>query len=402
MKILIILPRFPYPLEKGDKLRAYHQIRVLSSHNDIYLFALSHTKVRQEDLVQMEKYCKRICVARISGISAFAHVVKNFFLCRSLQIGCWESRAAKRKYAAFESETQPDIVYAQMVRTMIYPAHSKLPKVLDFQDALSMNTERKMLVSRGFNYFLLHFEFKMLRSAEFTACNIFDATTIISETDRDAIPRSKDKEVEVVANGVDFDYFRPIEVEKEYDVVFCGNMQYKPNVDAVIYLVNDIMPVVWKTNPDSKVLIAGATPTASIRALANDRVEVTGTVDDIRKCYAQSKIFVAPMRLGSGLQNKLLEAMSMRVPCVTTSIANSALGAENGRNILIGDNVEELSRAILSLMKNDELRVSVTDSAERFVHDNFAWDKAVEPLERILHSIVEKHVENGKQSVEDK
>lgn len=401
MKILVILPRFPFPLEKGDKLRAYHQIKALSANNDVYLFALSHNRVGDSAIDELRKYCREICVARISKFFGFFRVVRNFFGIRSLQIGYWDSRKAQRLCREFEDRVQPDVIYAQMVRTMKYAAHSRRPKVLDFQDALSMNQERRMMKYRGLRYFFLHYEFKMLRSAEFNACSIFDRFTVISETDREAIPQHRNTEIDIVRNGVDFDYFSPMQVEKRCEVVFCGNMQYKPNIDAARFLVNEIMPVVWRSHPEARVVIAGATPTAAVRSLASDRVRVTGSVDDIRPYYAQSKIFIAPMRIGSGLQNKLLEAMSMRIPCITTPLANSSLNATDGVQVLLGSDATRLAEAVVRILDDETLATTLSDNAFDFVHSNFSWSVAGAGLEAILHRAIEIHNADEKVELED-
>lgn len=391
MKILVILPRFPYPLEKGDKLRAYHQIKTLAADNEIYLFALSHSKVSDANIAELKKYCRKICIVRLSKLCGAVRMVRNLFTMRSLQIGFWDSRKAKRQCREFESAVQPDVIYAQMVRTMDYAANSKRPKVLDFQDALSMNVGRRMMNSKGLRYFLYHFEFKMLRSAEYEACSLFDRTTIISEIDRDAIPQQRDNVIDIVRNGVDFEYFHPLELKKKYDIVFCGNMQYQPNIDAAQYLVDEIMPLVWQSHPEATVVLAGATPTATVRQLASHRVTVTGSVDDIRPFYAHSKVFIAPMRIGSGLQNKLLEAMSMEVPCITTPLANDSLGASDGQHLLLGSDASQLAAAILRLLDNQAEAKTLSDNASLFVHNNFSWKAAGNELYRVLQQATEKH-----------
>ncbi len=390
MKILVILPRFPYPLEKGDKLRAFHQIRTLSANNEIYLFALSHSKVDNNSLAVMQKYCKEICIAKLSRIGGAFRVLRSFFRIRSLQIAYWDSRKARKQLQQFETKVNPDVIYSQMIRTIKYAARSQRPKVMDFQDALSMNFERRMMNHKGLRYFFLHYEFKMLRSAEFNACSIFDRLTVISETDRQAIPQHKDTLIDIVRNGVDFQYFHPLELPKKYEIVFCGNMQYRPNIDAARHLVGDIMPIVWRTHPHAHVVIAGATPKAAVRQLASNRVTVTGSVDDIRPSYAQSKVFVAPMRIGSGLQNKLLEAMAMHIPCVTTPLANDALQASDGSQILLGRNPAQLAAAIIQLLDNENLRQTIADNAQQFVHLHFSWEATGRQLETLLHKAIEQ------------
>lgn len=401
MKILVILPRFPYPLEKGDKLRAYHQIRTLSTNNEVYLFALSHDRVEDMSIKEMRRFCKDICVVRLSKFKGALRAVRNLFGVRSLQIGYWDSSKARKQLRHFEAKVNPDVIYTQMIRTIKYAAHSQRPKVMDFQDALSMNYERRMLNYKGLRYFVLHYEFKMMRSAEYNACGIFDGLTIISETDSHAIPQHKETEIAIIRNGVDFDYFHQMDMEKRYEVVFCGNMQYKPNIDASRFLVGEVMPIVWRTHPNARVVLAGATPKASVRQLASDRVKVTGSVIDIRPFYAQSKVFVAPMRIGSGLQNKLLEAMSMGIPCVTTPLANDSLGATDGSEVLLGRDAGQLATAIIRMLDNEALRQSIAEQAQKFVHTHFSWEATGQQLEAVLHNAIENHSRHNETALED-
>lgn len=394
MKILVALPRFPYPLEKGDKLRAYNQIKELSKNNEIYLFCVSHTKVLPEHVEQLRPYCQDICCVSSPKLVNYKNIVRNYLHTKSLQIGYWDSRKARKAVKEFVRKVQPDVIYSQMVRTMPWISRLPYPKVMDYQDALSMNTERRMDQTRGLWHYILHFEFKMLRSTEYNAFKIFDALTIISEPDSDAIPRPKNGEIHIIPNGVDFDFFdrtkipSPAGAAPKWDIVFCGNMGYEPNVHAAQYLVKEVMPLVWKEVPGTTVLLAGANPKHGISNLASDKVSVSGYVADIRECYAASSIFVAPMLTGSGLQNKLLEAMAMQLPCVTTSIANDSLGARDGSEVLIGDNAEAFAAHIVSLLRDADKRASLAQSGRQYALDHFSWETSCQQLEAVLKSVV--------------
>lgn len=403
MRILVVLPRFPWPLEKGDKLRAYHQIVELSKRHEIYLFAVSHCRVEPEHVKALEPFCREIRVVHLNRIVCGLNVLRSWVSSKSLQMGYWNTKSSKRACKAFAREVQPDVIYSQMVRTMPLVARLPYPKVMDFQDALSMNTERRMEQSKGFWHYVLHYEFKMLRSSEYKAFSIFDALTIISEVDSEAIPHKKNGEIHIVPNGVDFEYFRVSEFLSDqvseslshsatqslshFSLVFCGNMAYAPNVDAARYLVNDVMPLVWQRHPETTLLLAGADPKPSVRLLASKHVTVSGRLADIREAYASSTVFVAPMRLGSGLQNKLLEAMSMRLPCVTTSLAAKPLLTEGQAPLLVADTPEALADSIVRLLDSQELRDSLAAEGNSFVRDNYSWSSAVEPLEQILQSL---------------
>ena len=390
MKILVVLPRFPYPLEKGDKLRAYHLVKELSRHNEVILFCVSHTKVLPEYIEQLRPYCADIHVVRSPRLVNYKNVIRNYIYTKSLQIGYWDSRKARRAYRRVEREAKPDVIFSQMVRTMPLVSRSVLPKVMDFQDALSMNTERRMVQAHGLWRYILHFEFKMLRSTEYNSFKIFDDLTIISEIDSDAVPHPKFGDIHVIPNGVDFDYFRPMEREKQYDIVFCGNMRYEPNVNAAQYLVKQVMPLVWETFPEAKLLIAGASPRHNVSHLANDRITVSGYVEDIRESYASAKIFAAPMQKGSGLQNKLLEAMAMGLPCVTTSLANDSLCAEKDKEVLVGDTPLSFADSLVALLGSEEKRDTLASYGYAFVHDNYSWETAGERLEEVLRNVVQR------------
>ena len=393
MKILVVLPRFPYPLEKGDKLRAYHQIVELSKRHDIHLFAVSHTKVTPEQRAALEPYCKSISVVTPTRFTSWFNILRNYFRSKSLQMGYWDSARARRIVKEMAKKVQPDIVYNQMVRTVPFVARLPFPKVMDFQDSLSLNTERRMEHTRGLWRAILHYEFKMLRSTEYNAFKIFDALTIISEVDSEAIPHKKNGEIHIVPNGVDFQHFQPSTADRQqptYDIVFCGNLAYAPNVDAARFLATQVMPLVWQKRPDATLLLAGANPKPTVRALAADRrVALRASLPDIREAYADACLFVAPMRIGSGLQNKLLEAMSMQMPCVTTTLANAALGATNGTHLLIGDTANALADNILQLLDDNSLATRIASQGHAFVKQHYSWEEAVKPLENIFNAILE-------------
>ena len=384
MKILVVLPRFPHPLDKGDKLRAFNQIRCLSAKHEVYLFCTSDSWVHDDDFEEVKKYCKDITVVHPNKIVAAWNVVKAAFSARSLQVAYWTSKKTVKKYRKFEKKVQPDVLYCQMIRTMKWVKKSTTPKVIDFQDALSKNIERRMYHAGWFWKKVLHFEFKMVRSCEYDAFDIFDGFTIISAPDRDVIPHRRSPEIVVLPNGIDTEYFAPQEVAKDYDVVFCGNMKYPPNVDAAKHLVKDIMPKVWEKCPEARVLISGTNPTKDVKHLAGERVTVTGRVEDIRQSYAQSKVFVAPMRMGSGMQNKLLEAMAMGLPCITSKIASDALDTEADKHLLVGGEADDFAQKIVALLQDESHRAEIADEGSRFVREKFNWEKCNDILEEVL------------------
>jgi glycosyltransferase involved in cell wall biosynthesis len=171
-----------------------------------------------------------------------------------------------------------------------------------------------------------------------------------------------------------------MEALKKFDLVFTGNMAYAPNVNAAQFLAKEIMPLVWQKLPDTRLLLAGATPDKSVRDLASDHITISGWLDDIRVAYAESRVFIAPMRIGTGLQNKLLEAMSMKIPCVTTFLANNALNGTPDRDLLVGETATELANAVIELLTNKTKASEMADSGFQFVNTHYDWKAATEKL----------------------
>jgi glycosyltransferase involved in cell wall biosynthesis len=180
------------------------------------------------------------------------------------------------------------------------------------------------------------------------------------------------------------DFFHPLSRKKSQEIVFTGNMNYPPNIDAAQFLAREIMPLVWQKAPETRLLLAGASPHAKVKSLQNRKIKVSGWIDDIREAYAGSEIFIAPMRMGTGLQNKLLEAMAMKIPCITTPLANTALKAREKEEILTGNSAKELAGALMFLLNNKQERQKLAENAFTFVKQNYHWREATAPMEKLI------------------
>jgi len=386
MRIFVLLSRIPYPLEKGDKLRAFHQVKALSKNNEIILCALNPIKKtdKQKAFAQLQPYCRSVTFIDLPFLQRVFNIFKAYFKGLPLQVGYFYNRKAARKIHRLIREYQPDHLYGQLTRTAIYLMDEPIRKTLDYQDAFSHGLKRRAQTASFFIKPVLLLEHQRLAAFEKNIFDRFDGKTIISEQDQQLIPHPQKGEIKVIRNGVDMAYFSPYQTEKKQEIVFTGNMNYPPNIDAAVFLVSEIMPLVWKKFPETRLLLAGAHPHPRVRQLASGKVEVSGWMDDIREAYATSQIFIAPMRLGTGLQNKLLEAMAMHIPTVTTPLASAALHAQNGKEILAGNNAQELANHLISLLKDINLRNKIADQALDFVQKNFNWEKATANLETVL------------------
>ncbi len=389
MKIFVLLPRIPYPLEKGDKLRAFNQIKQLAKHNEIVLCALNdNTKVSEQDAFHaLQPYCQSISFISINKAQILLGLVRAFFKGLPLQCGYFYNRKAAKRIDMLITKHKPDMLFGQLLRVAEYIRHKSVPKALDYQDIFSYGMKRRADIASPVTRPIYDMEYRRLKRYEAAIFNDFDVRSIISEPDRALFPHERRNEILIVPNGVDHDYFKPQEKEKKYDLVFTGNMSYPPNVNAVEYLAHEIMPIVWKTLPETKLYIAGATPDPKVKKAASARIIVSGWLDDIRDAYAESRIFIAPMRIGTGLQNKLLEAMSMRLPAITSPLANASLGAKPDEEILVGSNAEEMAHHIITLLTDQEKAERLAQAGFDFTNRVYDWGKATEKLEEEMRRI---------------
>ncbi|MCF8367778.1 MAG: glycosyltransferase [Bacteroidales bacterium] len=384
MRIFVLLPRFPYPLEKGDKLRAYHQIIHLAKNHEVHLCTLSDIKIQPDYVKALEPFCKSIHILSLSKFSILINILKAFLKGLPLQVGYFYNKKASGNIHQLIEEIKPDHIYCQLLRVAEYVKKTSIPKTLDYQDVFSKGMARRAETARFYLKPVFKMEYRRLLKYEKVVFDIFDNKTIISEPDRALIPHPEKDKIKIVINGVDTDFFTPIEIPKAYELVFIGNMGYPPNINAAEYLVKKVLPLVHQKLPEVRLGLAGATPHANVQALANDKVTVTGWVDDIRKYYAKSKIFIAPMQIGTGLQNKLLEAMAMKIPCITSELANQALKAKHGEEILVGNTPEEYAQFIVSLLEDELYSDKLAGKGHTFVHSNFNWTAATNVLESLI------------------
>lgn len=374
MKLLVLLSRIPYPLDKGDKLRAYYQLKQLSRDFEIKVVALDDSNSSERDQEKLRNEFD-IQFVKLSKTVIYLKMFRALFSDKPFQVHYFFQRSANLKVKEIVSEFKPDHIYCQLIRTAEYVKNiHSIPKTMDYMDAFSKGMDRRISQNRGIKKFLIKAEASRLLKYENLIFDYFENKTIISSQDQSLIYHPERNSIKVVPNGVDFDFFNPDQSPNQtFDLVFTGNMSYPPNVDGALFLVNEIMPIVWKKMPQAKVLIAGAKPTTAITSLKCSNVVVSGWVDDIRESYSSSSVFIAPMRIGTGLQNKLLEAMSMGVPCITTAFANNALKAVNGESILIGNSKESLAELVINLLNDSVLRKNLSIAGRAFIEANYSW-----------------------------
>ncbi len=388
MKVAVVLTRIPFPLMKGDKLRAYYQIKELSKEHEVHLFCLNYKDEEEKAKQELYKYCKTIHIEKLNLFTSLWRVAFSLFSAIPFQTAYYNSCRAKKRLCEFVDKNEIDVCYFQFVRLAPFAKRIKQKKVLDFQDTLSVNMKRRADKSNLISRLIFSYEAKKLAKYEAKMFDCFDALTIITEADRELLKTDRKDEVSIIANGVAESYFEyPQRENKPFDLLFSGAMSYAPNIDAAEYLIKEIMPIVWQERPDVKIAIAGGGAPTSLQKLANERVIMPGWVDDMKEFYSQSKVFIAPMQIGTGLQNKLLEAMAMSMPCITSPLANQALKASDKREILIANNAKEYADCVLQLLNNAPFAKEIADAGKEYVYQHYSWKTNCDKLSEIFYEL---------------
>lgn len=378
MKVFMLVSRIPWPLEKGDKLRAYQQLKCLCEEHEVHLCCLNDTTIHPDALEQLRKLTPHVHVFSLRKINILWRMFLALFSDKPFQVHYFYQRHVHRKILALIHEINPDHIYCQLIRTSEYVKNLHgFRKTIDYMDALSAGYRRRFASSHWWEKALVHEEAKRLKNYEHLIFDYFEHHVIISEQDQQLIFHPDRNKIGIIPNGIDAGYFTPDKASPQYDMVFTGNMSYPPNVDCSIRLARNILPLIQKKYPETRLLIAGANPSKEVRQLASSQVIISGWMDDIRDAYRKSVIFMAPMRTGSGLQNKLLEAMCMNLACITTPIAANAMKAVHDQHLLIGETDEEIAAFAIQLLTDERKRILLATEGRNFAISHFNWKQTV-------------------------
>jgi sugar transferase (PEP-CTERM/EpsH1 system associated) len=385
LRILVVLSRFPLPTDKGDKLRAWHHLQGMAEKHEVFLFCLSDEPVNPIDLDRVKEVCKDVRLLRTNKLLIYLRLAFNFLSNKPFQVRYFTSAGAKRQFQTYFNQVKPDQVFCQLARMAEYVRSLRnVQKVIDYQDAFSKGLERRLHHTSWLKRFVIRLEYKRLLKYEADIFDDFDQHFIISAQDAELIGHPHRSRIRILPNGVDVEHYRPEPVAKTIDLLFTGNMQYEPNVNCILYLVKEVLPLFKEEFGHIQLVAAGKDPARELYRLNARNLHLTGWVEDLRKYYRQSRIFVAPMQIGIGMQNKILEAMSMGMPVITSTLANNAIGAKHGKEIWIADTPAKVAEAISYLLTNTELALQLGQNARELMLRRYSWAEQNHQLNRYL------------------
>lgn len=390
MKVLYLCHRIPYPPNKGEKIRAFHQLRALSGRHEVDLFTLVDDPADRTYEGALAPYCRRVTTALVRPKLARLRALPFLLTDTPLTLPVFHSAQLKAEVRKALSTERYDRIFVYCSAMAQYvEAVDGIPILVDLVDVDSDKWEQYARFSPFPFSAVYRREGRCLRRYERRVCE--SAASVIVSTHREAevlrqvCPTAS---VHVIPNGVDTAYFQPPAVRPAAPapaVIFTGDMSYFPNEEAVTFFATEVLPRIRESVPDARFLIVGRNPTAKVQKLENiGGVTVTGFVADVRDYLAQAQVAVAPLSIAAGIQNKILEAMAYGLPVVATKRATQGLSPGVAGVVETGETAGELAAKVAHLLLDSEsVRRSGAEGRARVAED-YRWDAALDSLMELL------------------
>jgi sugar transferase (PEP-CTERM/EpsH1 system associated) len=395
MRILFVTP---YPPSR-IRVRGYGFLTHLQRKHDVTVVTQCSSERELADVETLRAQGYTVEVVQESRQQSMLRSGVALFTSQPLQVAYARSLRFAQQVQHLCAQNVFDVVHVEHLRGIasLQEIASLPPLVWDAVDCISLLFEHTMKAGASLPVrTVAKIEYERTRRYEARLLGELEYGVITSERDRQAMldlyraerghasDGAKDPrmQISIVPNGVDLEYFRPLEQERRpANLVFLGKMSYHANVAAALYLHQQIMPLIWQSRPETTLTIVGSNPPESIRRLAsNPRVEVTGYVDDIRPYVGRAEIMVSPMVYSVGIQNKVMEAMALGTPVVAATQVATALGAEPGRDLLAAQSAQEFAEKTLHLMDNADLRGILGRRGRTYVEQTHDWTTVTDRL----------------------
>jgi sugar transferase (PEP-CTERM/EpsH1 system associated) len=408
MNVLFLAHRLPYPLDKGEKIRAYHEIRSLAGRGHaIHLLAFAECEPDAGDLRHLAVMCDSIGIVPFRLWPALARAAFALVSDRSLSVAYFASRRMRALVdeALLEREIDAIVTYSSTMAQYVPPAWASRA-VADLVDADSAKWRDYVPHTRPPASWIYRLEAERLHRHEREivdrfACSIVCAAREARAIERRAGHRSR---LHVIANGVDLANFpspaTPVPLPDAHRpdgtapsvsdprLVFVGVMSYLPNQDAACFFAHEVLPLVRRRYPRTRFIVVGSNPGRPVRRLARlPGVTVTGKVPDVRPYLDSATVSVVPLRIARGIQNKLLEAMAARRPTVATPQAAEGLDLSDGQQILIADGARGLAAAVVRMLDDPWLRQRLAVNGRRFVEERHQWTGLLDRLGTLVEAV---------------
>lgn len=397
-KIAFVLGELPYPLDKGAKIRTFHLLSSLCRKHKVYLFGLEE-KEEGWKVEELKKICERVFVFKREmmkkGWSFYKDLFLNLFSKWPYLIKRgYSSAMAKEITGVIEKDNIDLIICDSLQQTPNVIGINGVPKILNTHNVELVIRERhrdveKNIIKKAY----LSVQLNKLKKYESAALRSFKRAFAVSEDDKDLMASRSlypESDITVIPNGVDCFYYGNMkETAIPHNLVFTGSMDWIANDDAMVYFLNEIFPIIRQEVPDVSLTISGRNPSARLKKMCgnNGSIELTGYVDDIRPVIAKCEVYVVPLRIGGGTRLKILEAMAMQKPVVSTSIGCEGLDVKDGKNIAIADGPREFANMVISLFQDREKAYRIAINGRNLAEEKYDWKVVTEGMEPLIKEL---------------
>ena len=390
MRILYLCHRVPYPPNKGEKIRAFHQIRAIARRHEVDLFTLADDPADLAHAAAMSEYCREVTAIPLNPKLARVRALPFLLTPKPITLPYFYSRRLDRAIRNALARRSYDRIFVYCSAMAQYvESIENIPVIMDMVDVDSDKWLQYAEVSGGVKAAIYRREGRSYREYESRISAKFPSVLVTTEREAELIQNfCPEANVHVITNGVDTDYFNPQSKIRESiapAIVFTGDMGYFPNEAAVIYFARNVLPSIQGVCPDVRFLIVGRNPTRNVRELQNIAgVEVTGFVPDVRTYLAQAQVSVAPFSMAMGIQNKILEAMAFGLPVVATSRAVQGLSSKVRTAIDVADAAGDMAATVVRLLRDPEEAHRKGLAGRRVVSTEYTWNRSLDQVMNLL------------------
>lgn len=380
--ILMLTPYLPYPPVSGGRMRTYNLLKFLHHDYDITLVCFGRPEEQAFDITPLGEFCEYHVIDRQSSPSTAQAAILSLTSRKPIMMRLYTTDEMRQTLADLLRDKPIDVVHVEsfyMLQNL--PAERSVPVLLS-EPAIEYRAWRMFagVAKPWYTRPGVILEALKLRQIEPKAWAEADAIGAMSPFDAEIIRQAApDAQITLAPNAVDVDFFTPGSAQRDANTaVYMGDYKYFPNVDAVMYFAQEILPLILAKRPDFQLILLGKEPTPEMLALAGDNITVTGLVDDTRPYLQGSGMFVCPLRTGSGTRFKLLESLASGCPVVSTSIGAEGLQAVDGQHMLLRDTPQAFADAVLDLMNDPDRAATIGATGREWVVHNHAWQRSAQ------------------------
>ena len=388
MKILYICHRFPFPPKRGGKIRPFNMIKHLASTHEVTVASLARSPAEAREGAGIAPYCARYEMAEVRNPVQVGRMLLRIPTPSPSSMGYFYSSVLERRVRELIARERFDLIFVHCSSVAQYVTGVQgIPKILDFGD---MDSQKWLEYARykpfplSAGYLL---EGRKMERAEKRLATQFDMCTATTRAEWETLEGYRTGvATDWFPNGVDSGYFAPSAEPYDADTLcFVGRMDYYPNQECMFDFCANVLPRIRARRPQAKLLIVGADPSSAVKKLEDlPGVTVTGSVPDVRPYLRRSALMVAPLNIARGTQNKILEAMAMGVPVVTSRIAAGGVDAVAGEHFAVASTPDEHAQAILRITGDPTERQRLAVAGRERMLLQHAWNRSMRRLDGII------------------